>query len=235
MTDHKTLHSQPALLFDIDGTLLTSGGAGRTAMNAAAAAFDLAPAGLPASFAGLTDRGIALHLLGDAYDDAAFTRFEAAYLDALPAALDAHQARVLPGALARLLELTPRAHLGLCTGNTAAGARAKLQHLGLWHHFAFGGYGDDAVERSLVVRHALTRAAAHAGCAIDALPAVVIGDTPKDIAAAHAAGLPCVAVATGPYDFDFLAAVGADAVLGDLDQPAASELILSVARPVRDH
>ena len=154
---------------------------------------------------------------------------------ALPAALDESPATALPGIIARLLELAPRAHLGLCTGNMAAGARAKLQQVGLWHHFAFGGYGDDAVERYLVVRHALMRAAAHAGCPVDALPAVVIGDTPKDVAAAHAAGLPCVAVATGSYDFNFLAAVGADAVLGDLDQPAASELIMTIARPVRDH
>ena len=226
---------QPALLFDIDGTLMTAAGAGRIAMNAAATAMGLAPEDLPASFAGGTDRGIAQHLLADAYDDDTFSRFEAAYLAALPAALHASATTTLPGAVARLVELAPRAHLGLCTGNTLAGARLKLQHVRLWHHFAFGGYGDDAIARHLVVRHALTRAAAHAGCGVHELPAVVIGDTPKDVAAAHAAGLPCVAVATGPYDFDFLAAVGADAVLGDLDQPAASELILAMARPVRDH
>ncbi|MGK0360070.1 MAG: phosphoglycolate phosphatase [Bradymonadia bacterium] len=226
---------QPALLFDIDGTLLTAGMAGRIAMNAAAAALGVAPDDLPSSFAGRTDRGIAEHALGEAYNDETFARFEAAYLAALPAALATSATSTLPGVVARLVELAPRAHLGLCTGNTAAGARLKLQHVGLWHHFAFGGYGDDAIARHLVVRHALMRAAAHAGCGVHELPAVVIGDTPKDIAAAHAAGLPCVAVATGPYDFDFLAALGADAVLGDLDQTAAGELILTMARPVRDH
>lgn len=202
-------------------------------MQAAARAFDLPPDALPATFAGATDRGIAQHTLGDAYDDESFARFEAAYLAALPAALDAHAGRVLPGVIGRLLDLGPRASLGLCTGNTAAGAEGKLSHYGLWSHFEFGGYGDDAVARDLVVQRALERAAAVQGCAVDALPAVVVGDTPKDVAAAHAVGLPCVAVATGPYSFDFLAAVGADAVLSDLEQPAASEMILALARPAQ--
>lgn len=224
---------KPALLFDIDGTLMHCGGAGRAAMQAAARAFDLPPDALPASFAGQTDRGIAQHTLGDAYTDETFRAFEAAYLAALPAALDQHNGRVLPGVIARLLDLSPRASLGLCTGNSRAGAEGKLRHYGLWSHFGFGGFGDDAAARYKVVQHALDRAAAAQGCAPEALPAVVVGDTPKDIAAAHAVGLPCVAVATGSYSFNVLSAVGADAVIADLDQPAASEMILALARPAQ--
>lgn len=226
--------SRPAILFDIDGTLMTCGGAGRVAMEAALRSFERSPDALPGSFAGRTDRGIVQHALGEAYDDESFARFEAAYLAALPAALAARAGRVLAGVSARLLELERRAWLGLCTGNSARGAEAKLRHVGLWDHFRSGGFGDDAIERATVVRFALGRAAAHAGVPAEALPAVVVGDTPRDVAAAHAAGLPCVAVATGPYGFDFLAAVGADAVLADLDHPGATEMICSVARPVID-
>lgn len=227
---------RPAILFDIDGTLMRCGGAGRAAMEIALTGFGRPPEALPGSFAGATDRGIVQHAFGDAFDDDLFARFETAYLDALPAALEASRdLAVLDGVIARLLELEQRAWLGLCTGNTAAGAEAKLRHVGLWAHFGFGGYGSDAAERATVVRFALGRAAEHAGCPLAELPVVVVGDTPKDVAAAHAAGVPCVAVATGPYSFDFLAAVGADAVLANLDHPGATEMICSVARPVADH
>lgn len=227
---------RPAILFDIDGTLMRCGGAGRAAMEIALQSFGRPPDALPPNFAGRTDRGIAQHAFGAELDDDLFSRFEAAYLAALPDALAASPGLgVLDGVIARLLELERRAHLGLCTGNTAAGAEAKLRHVGLWEHFRFGGYGCDAAERALVVRHALARAAAFADCPLHDLPVVVVGDTPKDVAAAHAAGVPCVAVATGPYSFDFLAAVGADAVIASLDHPGATEMICAVARPVIDH
>src|SRR5205814_5132830 len=100
--------------------------------------------------------------------------------------------RPLPGVAALLGQLRDKAVLGLCTGNVARGAELKLSSAGLWSFFRFGGYGSDAEPRAEIVRTAFRRAQE-----LGASEAIVIGDTPRDILAAHDAGLPPCRLATG--------------------------------------
>ena len=102
------------------------------------------------------------------------------------------------------------ATIGLATGNLEAGARIKLQRGDLWRRFAFGGYGSRRAVRADLVRVAIERGVARAGRSFMRDEIWVIGDTPKDIAAAHAAGARAVAVATGWYTIDQLREAGAD-------------------------
>jgi phosphoglycolate phosphatase-like HAD superfamily hydrolase len=112
--------------------------------------------------------------------------------------------------------------MGLATGNIEAGARLKLERVGLWHHFPFGGFGSDARERAELVRVAIARAQGRSGVTFTADAIWVIGDTPRDITAAHAAGVRAIGVATGPYDEAALAAAGADRVFPTLEPFLAS-------------
>jgi phosphoglycolate phosphatase-like HAD superfamily hydrolase len=125
---------------------------------------------------------------------------------------------VLPGVEALLdeFESQPVVSVGLLTGNFEAGARIKLGHFDLWDRFPFGAFGDDHDDRNALVPIALARARA-AGVAETAPDrVVVIGDTPLDIACAHAHGARAVAVATGSYSADQLRAAGADLVVDTL-------------------
>ncbi len=213
------------LLFDVDGTLLLSGGAGKRALNrafadlfAVADAFD----GIPV--AGRTDTLIfrdALAQSAVAADAAARTAFYTRYYACLAEEIQRPGPRkgLLPG-VGRLLErLADESHLasGLLTGNFARAARIKLEHFGLWRYFRCGAYGDDAPERDDLVPIAIARAR-RAGVRVDAAcDAVVIGDTPLDVRCATAGGARSIAVATGGYDEAALRASGADAVLPDLE------------------
>jgi phosphoglycolate phosphatase-like HAD superfamily hydrolase len=210
------------LLFDIDGTLLASGGAGKFAMESAL----LEEFGLPAltaqvPYSGRTDRAIGRDLLrlhGIDPTPANFQRLHEAYLHRLPNALARQPGRVLPGVVTLLESLAGRSDVavGLLTGNIAAGAAAKLGHYGLAHHFAFGGYGDRHWERDDVAREALSVAGRHLGRPIDLNRVWVIGDTPLDVACARAIGARAVAVATGWHSLDELAATSPDLLLPDL-------------------
>ena len=144
------------------------------------------------------------------------------YLEALAVECGRNPYLPLPG----IAELLPRlqAHagvlLGLCTGNHARGAELKLVSAGLWGPFRFGGYGSDAEPRAQIVRTAWRRAQE-----LGATEALVIGDTPRDILAAHEAGLP-VAVATGRFTVHDLAEHGAEMVVQDFSNPGAAEVLL---------
>ena len=192
-------------LFDIDGTLVDTGGAGLTALTEAAVEC-FGEAGPELDLAGSTDLGIIQNFLdhfGRAHDPAFVDAFFAFYLERLEWNL-AHggfPGKVLPGVvdlLERLAE-TPDIHLGLLTGNIAGGAAAKMRHFGLDHFFPFGGYGCDFADRNKLGPVASARATAHTGRAFHPEEIVVIGDTPKDIACAKALGSPCIAVATGRF------------------------------------
>jgi phosphoglycolate phosphatase-like HAD superfamily hydrolase len=111
--------------------------------------------------------------------------------------------------------------LGLCTGNLARGAELKLSAAGLWGRFGFGGYGSDAEIRSDIVRTAWERAKK-----LGASSALVIGDTPRDVLAAHDAGLPACGVATGRWTVHDLAAHGAEAVVESFADLERAEKIL---------
>jgi phosphoglycolate phosphatase len=216
-------------LFDIDGTLLSSGGAGKAAMEAAlATAFGAARSPDSVPFAGRTDRAIARDLFQmhrievSTYN---WQRFLAAYLQHLPACLAAHKGQVLPGIAALLQCLQKRGDVavGLLTGNVRDGARLKLGHYGLFHHFAFGGFGDHHLTREDVAREALAAVRSHLNDSVPCEQIWVVGDTPLDVRCARSIGARAVAVATGWHSLDLLAAEQPDLLLPDLSD--ASRLL----------
>ena len=210
------------LLFDIDGTLVDTGGKGMAALRKTAVEV-FGGDGPPLDLAGSTDLGILenlyVHFKMDATEEQTH-RFFDAYHRHLEASLEANPAdgKVLDGVFELLERLVSvkNAQLGLLTGNTSLGAEIKLRHYGLGHHFTFGAYGSDRADRNLLGAIALERAFAMTGHAFQADRTLIIGDTPKDIACAHAIGAKCLAVATGQFTAAQLEAAGADWVLGSL-------------------
>lgn len=206
----------PILLFDVDGTLVSVGGAGRRAIQKAASVVygpGVAEALSAIRFDGMTDRLIvrgACERLGRDFVDADCDRVFAAYVPALHQELAEASYEVYEG-VAALLEALSRAGalLGLGTGNIEAGAYAKLGRAGLSHHFSFGGFGEDGESREAILTVALARAAARVGRAIAPSDAIVIGDTPRDMEAARAVGSIAVGVATGRFSCEVLVAAGA--------------------------
>lgn len=221
------------LLFDIDKTLIVTTGAGREAMaRAFADLYGIENAVDGISVDGRTDHAIfheviERHGLGDGDAPAVFRQVTGRYLAELPASLAGKAGTVLPGvtALLEALHQTP-AVAGLATGNLRAGAQAKLSHFGLWERFAGGGFGDESPVRSDLVAAGLVELAAAAGVAPNPGDAIVIGDTPLDVEAAHAAGIRALGVATGRYSVEQLIAGGADWALEDLTDLARTMAIL---------
>jgi phosphoglycolate phosphatase len=209
-------------LFDIDGTLLSSGGAGKAALEEALTdEFGIRGTMEKLALSGRTDTAIASDLLrmsGLSDSEANRERLIARYLERLPSSLARCQGRVLPGvqALLRLLSTRNDVALGLLTGNIRSGARIKLGHFGLHEHFAFGGFGDRHLSRDDVAREALVEVCRHVGNGVKADRIWVIGDTPHDVSCARAIGVRAVAVATGWHDRAELAGCGPDLLLDDL-------------------
>jgi phosphoglycolate phosphatase-like HAD superfamily hydrolase len=209
------------VLFDIEGTLVHTGGSGVEALRRAFwESFNRRPPDRIET-SGRTDRGIArTMLLASSLDDsqANWERFHTAYLRHLAAFLPKGHGRILPGVSELLGELSRRSHirLGLLTGNTAAGARLKLEHFGLHQHFAFGGFGDHFPERNGIAAAALQAA----GCEFDGQLCLervwVVGDTPLDISCARHIGARAVGVATGIHPRSELEAARPDLILDDL-------------------
>ncbi|HEX9050976.1 MAG TPA: HAD family hydrolase [Anaeromyxobacter sp.] len=227
----------PVYLFDVDGTLVSAGGAGRRAFERAMAErcgpVDGALRDLRLD--GLTDRLIvreALALLGRPFDDAFCDGLLGAYVEHLRTEILGPGYAVLPGVVAALEALAARgAVLGLCTGNVVEGARLKLGRGGLDRYFDWGaravfGFAADGEEREKLVHAALRRAAARLGRPVPAREVLVVGDTPRDVDAAHHAGCPVLAVATGRYSEAELRACGADHVAPALDHPDALRVLL---------
>jgi phosphoglycolate phosphatase len=221
------------LLFDIDGTLLSAGGAGRRAVVrifgdrfARPEVFD------DVRFHGMTDRAIiraGLERLHLPADEDAIDALCAAYLVALAIEIPRSEGfRVLPGVAALLEGLAGRAQLavGLGTGNLREGARIKLEHAGLFHYFAFGGFGCDAEDRAALLGVGVQRGARHLNVAADACRVVVIGDTPKDVAAARAIGAASLAVATSGFTTAELMAAGATWAFADLAARGVRETLV---------
>jgi phosphoglycolate phosphatase-like HAD superfamily hydrolase len=220
-------------LFDIDGTLLSSGGAGKAAMEQGMATAFGVPAradGIP--FSGRTDRAIVRDLFsrqGIAHSPENWSRFVAAYLGHLPVCLTTHDGKVLPGieCLLEMLQERGDVAVGLLTGNLREGARLKLGHYGLFEHFAFGGFGDQHFRRDDVAREALAEVQRHLNCGVDCNRVWVIGDTPLDVQCARAIGARAVAVASGWTSLDELAAAKPDLLLQSLCDPAPLLNLLS--------
>jgi phosphoglycolate phosphatase-like HAD superfamily hydrolase len=217
------------VLFDIDGTLVLTGRAGVRGMNRALQEVLGVREGLDGiPVAGRTDWAIldeAVRRCGRTLDDALLDELRALYVERLAEEIQHRgegRKEVLPGVRPLLDELStrPDVAVGLITGNFIKGAEVKLAHFGLWRFFRFGGFGDDAADRNLLVPFAVDRART---CGVPELPmrdVVVIGDTPADVACAQAVGATAVAVATGGSSVDELRATGADYVLPDLEDHA---------------
>jgi phosphoglycolate phosphatase len=220
------------LLFDIDGTLVHAGGAGRRALEAAMEEH-LGGAVRPKEawlsgmkLDGMTDRRIvreAMIAVGHPFEARLCDRILDSYAMHLAHEIRGPGYEVLPGVV-RLLEILSErsAVVGLCTGNILRGARIKLGHGGLDRYFGFGdgdvyGFAADGEAREEIVAAALRRASARVGRAVSPREALVIGDTPRDVSGAHAAGCPALAVATGRFSVEELRATGAERVVATLE------------------
>jgi phosphoglycolate phosphatase len=213
------------LLFDIDGTLVTTGGAGAVAWRRAFEELH----GIPADIGKFTDAGMTDPDVGAKTFEAVLHRKPTAHelallvqrrLEHLPEAIaESEGYKVLPGVPERLKQLSREGHLlGLITGNGDGAAYIKLSRGDLMRWFTFGAYASAGVDRPGIVRRAVERGEAMLGADVPNTDIYVIGDTPRDIEAAHAVGCSAIAVATGHYDRDALREAGADHVLGTLEE-----------------
>ena len=211
-------------LFDIDGTLIGGDGSGRRAFERACAEVLRVEHALShIKLDGMTDPLI----LDAAFEEhtgrrpteAESAQIFTAYVHYLEDEVARGLYHVKPAVTETLTFLEARgACVGLATGNLEAGARIKLTRGDLWRRFPFGGYGSDARARGHLVKRAIERGEAHAGRAFQGHEVVVIGDTPHDIAAAHACGAFALAVATGGDSVDTLRAAGADVAFETLEE-----------------
>ena len=212
------------ILFDIDGTLVLTGGAGARAMSQAFEdLFSIPNAFTNIPMFGRTDASIvsdAATAFGIAPDSAGLASFRDVYVARLRNEVEqpGPSKGVMPGVRALLAALARRddVYLALLTGNYEDGARVKLEYFDLWHYFPCGAFGDNAPDRNGLLPRALARIQACGGPAVPASETIVVGDTPLDVACATTSGARSIAVATGGYSSDALRAAGADVVLQDL-------------------
>jgi phosphoglycolate phosphatase-like HAD superfamily hydrolase len=211
-------------LFDIDGTLVTTGGAGRRSIERTfERVYDRPDACEQISFGGMTDRAIvrlALEAIGvvptPSTIDAVLKAYVEVLEDEVARVADEHY-RVHPGMLDAIETGARRGvAVGLGTGNILQGAKVKLERVGLFERFAFGGFGSDAEDRTELLGIGAERGARWLGASLEECRVVVIGDTPKDVAAARGIGAECIAVATGGASAEELVAAGAERVFPNL-------------------
>ena len=210
------------LLFDIDGTLLSSAGAGKDALEKGMASkFGVKHIVDGLSLSGRTDKAIIHDLLklhGIEHNDESYQRMMKAYLEHLPECLKNVQGKILPGIKQMLDELKSKGDcaVGLLTGNLRAGAKIKLSHFDIFDHFQFGGFGDHHLDRDDVAREALAEIHARIDKDFDRAKVWVLGDTPLDIKCARAIGAKVLAVATGWHTTKELESHRPDLVFEDL-------------------
>ncbi len=214
-----------AILFDIDGTLIDSGGAGATSWREAFQEVFGVPADIGEyTDAGMTDPEVGRltfeKVLGREPTPREMARLLARRNTLLPRAVaESKGYRVLPGVRELLPRLCEEGYLlGLTTGGVETAAHIKLERAHLNRYFHFGGYGSDSTDRAELTRKAIDRASTILGHRLSSDEVLVVGDTPYDIAAAHGAGAIAVGVATGSHSADQLEAAGADYVLGTLEE-----------------
>jgi len=215
------------LLFDIDGTLILTGGAGVRALNRAfhqvVGMVNVMDSIRPH---GKTDPAIirevfTVHGRTDV-DKGVVDRILDAYVGFLADEVQesSKKYRVLPGILSFLQAYSSNPHvaLGLATGNVEGGARIKLGPGDLNRYFRFGGFGSDAESRTQLVQHAARKGREMLNQAFEPHDVFVIGDTPRDVQAGREAGFQTVAVATGDHSIEDLKASGAGLAIQDLDR-----------------
>ena len=209
------------VLFDIDGTLIDSGGAGVRSLDLALKdLFSIENGFHGISMAGKTDtqiikEGIMKHgLSANGTIDAVIKT----YLNYLRREINNDRKHVKPGIYEVLEELRPLQDLGLglLTGNIEEGARIKLEPFRLNEYFPAGAFGSDDEDRNNLLPIAVKRFEELFQQKIEADNCIIVGDTPRDVECAHIYGAMCIAVATGPYSYDDLIEAGADYVVHDL-------------------
>ena len=209
------------ILFDIDGTLIDSGGAGVRALDLAMKElFALENAFQGISMAGKTDtqiirEGLVKH---DLSTDGTIDAVINAYLRYLAQEINNNRKHVKPGIYEILVELQTLSNvgMGLLTGNLEKGARIKLEPFGLNEYFPSGAFGSDDENRNNLLPFAVKRFENIFQKKIEMGECIIVGDTPRDVECAHIYGAICIGVATGPYSYDVLVEAGADHVLKDL-------------------
>jgi len=228
------------VLFDIDGTLIQSGGAGEKAFaRVCASEFNIPNGTERLRFAGRTDPAIVREFFGK-HDiepsEKNFRRFFDAYVFWLDYLLPQTNGRVLPGVQETIdgLRALPEAPaIGLLTGNIRLGAQIKLSYYQLWEHFITGGFGDDHENRNEIAVIARDRGNRLLGKPLRGEEMLVIGDTPFDIACGKAIEARVLAVATGSYQLDQLQEHAPTWAVTDLEQVYLKEICGCEPPPVR--
>jgi phosphoglycolate phosphatase len=215
-----------AVLFDIDGTLITTGGASDRAWKRAFKEIQDVDVDVPA----VTGKGVPDPEVGRVVFKSALgrepTQEEADALmrrriDHLPEEVENSPGFKVQDCVVELLDklIDDGILLGLTTGNVEDAAHIKLQRANLNRYFSFGGYGSDSPDRVELTQRAIERGGRLIGEQLDPADVFVVGDTPKDVEAAHGAGCVAVATATGHYSREELEATGAEHVMGSLREP----------------
>jgi len=224
-------------LFDIDGTLVTARGAGRTAIGRALTEVYGTTGPIEAfDFRGRTDPQIVFGLmraagLGDERITTGLAACFATYVRELETIIgDGRRVEVMPGMpeVLKRLDACTDALVGLLTGNIEAGARVKLRPTGLWPIFRLGAFGSDDADRRRLPTIACERARALTGREFPFEEVTIIGDTPLDVDCARACGARAIAVATGFHTGDELAACAPDRLFADFsDVDHVLEILLA--------
>ena len=225
-----------SVLFDIDGTLVQTGGAGKEAFALAfEQLFNISSISAEVQFAGRSDKAIALDLMevhGVEPSEDHWQQFVNCYIMNLETMLPKCEGEVLPGVVPLLdkIKRIQHAQVGLLTGNIQAGAARKLGHYNLAHRFHFGGFGDEATDRNAIAQTAKEQAQTHANQEL--LGVMVIGDTVHDVVCAQSIGAYAVAVATGGATAEELAEAKPDLLLEDLTKtkPLLAEIKSAITR-----
>jgi len=230
-----SLAMKKLILWDIDGTLLTSGGAGDRALVAALRTeFGIEGTLSWLDYSGRTDAWIAHEALrhyGVPETPENIQRYLEGYLRALAAEMPNPRARLHAGILSLLETLHHRTDLvqGLLTGNLQRGARLKLGQFAVWHYFQVGAFADDSAHRNDLGPHALRRAREHHGAEFPPAGVFIIGDTPNDIECGKVIGANTIAVATGRFSVAQLRAHAPTAVFADFSDTSAFLRVIDAA------
>lgn len=225
------------VLFDIDGTLIQTGGAGVKAFaRAFQSTFGIENATKAIQFAGRTDTGLAREIFlraGINPNPGDFQRFFDDYVFWLDAYLHQLDGRICPGVTEFIdawKAVSPAPALGLLTGNVRLGAEIKLRHFNLWEHFVVGAFADDHENRNHISAIAHRRGAALLGRELDPEGILVIGDTPLDIECAKAIGARSVAVATGSFSLADLNRHSPDWAVASLEEITPEQILRGPGR-----
>lgn len=222
------------LLFDIDGTLVSTGGCGRRAIERAfERTFGSRPGAFDFPFDGMTDRAIvrgALRRSDLPHGDAEIDAFLPTYIEVLEEEVaTAPYYRLHRGMREAVDHALGHAEVavGLGTGNIREGARLKLERVGIYDAFSFGGFGCDHEDRNLLIRRGAERGAERLGAPLSECRVVIIGDTPKDVAAARAMDAECIGVGTGSFGPAQLLACGATMAFRDFGEDGVLQALLA--------